>query len=41
MYYDFVDRFVNVVKKELPDTLLQWENFSKTHARPLLDRYRD
>ena len=40
-YYDFVDRFVWAVKKELPDTLLQWEDFSKAHARPILDRYRD
>ena len=40
-YYDFVDRFVKAVKKELPDTLLQWEDFSKAHARPILDRYRD
>jgi len=40
-YYDFVDRFVLAVKKELPDTLLQWEDFSKSHARKILDRYRD
>ncbi|HEV2194111.1 MAG TPA: NAD-dependent malic enzyme [Candidatus Acidoferrum sp.] len=40
-YYDFVDRFVQAVKKELPETLLQWEDFSKAHARPILDRYRD
>jgi malate dehydrogenase (oxaloacetate-decarboxylating) len=40
-YYDFVDRLVQAVKKELPDTLLQWEEFSKAHARPILDRYRD
>lgn len=40
-YYDFVGRFVQAVKKELPDTLLQWEDFSKAHARPILDRYRD
>lgn len=40
-YYDFVDRFVQALKKELPDTLLQWEDFSKAHARPILDRYRD
>jgi malate dehydrogenase (oxaloacetate-decarboxylating) len=40
-YYAFVDRFVQAVKKELPDTLLQWEDFSKAHARPILDRYRD
>jgi malate dehydrogenase (oxaloacetate-decarboxylating) len=40
-YFDFVDRFVQAVKKELPDTLLQWEDFAKDHARPILDRYRD
>lgn len=40
-YYDFIDRFVQAVKKELPDTLLQWEDFAKPHARPILDRYRD
>jgi malate dehydrogenase (oxaloacetate-decarboxylating) len=40
-YDEFVERFVQAVKKELPDTLLQWEDFSKAHARPILDRYRD
>jgi len=40
-YYDFVDGFVQALKEELPHTLLQWEDFSKTHARPILDRYRD
>lgn len=40
-YDDFIDRFVRAVKHELPDTLLQWEDFSKAHARPILDRYRD
>lgn len=40
-YFDFVDLFVQAVKKELPDTLLQWEDFSSTHARPILQRYRD
>lgn len=40
-YDDFVDRFVQAVKQELPDTLLQWEDFAKAHARPILDRYRD
>src|ERR1700674_4257372 len=40
-YDDFVDRFVQAVKQELPDTLVQWEDFAKEHARPILDRYRD
>ena len=39
-YDDFIDRFVRAVKQELPDTLLQWEDFSQTHARSILDRYR-
>jgi malate dehydrogenase (oxaloacetate-decarboxylating) len=40
-YFDFVDRFVQAVKQELPNTCLQWEDFAMPHARPLLDRYRD
>ena len=40
-YDDFIDRFVQAVKQELPETLLQWEDFAKAHARPILDRYRD
>src|SRR6201991_4289852 len=40
-YYDFVDQFVQAVKKEFPDTCLQWEDFATPHARPILQRYRD
>jgi malate dehydrogenase (oxaloacetate-decarboxylating) len=40
-YDDFIDRFVQAVKQELPDTLLQWEDFAKAHVRPILDRYRE
>jgi malate dehydrogenase (oxaloacetate-decarboxylating) len=40
-YYDFIDQFVQAVKEELPDTLLQWEDFAGAHARPILERYRD
>ena len=40
-YLDFVDRFVQAVRAELPATLLQWEDFATPHARPILDRYRD
>jgi malate dehydrogenase (oxaloacetate-decarboxylating) len=40
-YLDFVDRFVQAVKQELPQTCLQWEDFSTPHARPLLERYQN
>jgi len=40
-YYEFVDAFVNAVKEVLPGALLQWEDFAGTHARPILNRYRD
>ena len=40
-YDEFIDLFVQAVKRELPETLLQWEDFAKPHARPILDRYRD
>ena len=40
-YDDFVDLFVQAVKRKFPDVLLQWEDFAQTHAGPLLDRYRD
>lgn len=40
-YLDFVDKFVSCIKRKLPDVLLQWEDFAKPHARPLLDKYRD
>jgi malate dehydrogenase (oxaloacetate-decarboxylating) len=40
-YLDFVDQFFRAIEQELPGTLLQWEDFASTHARPILDRYRD
>ena len=40
-YFDFVDRFVQAVKQQLPQTCLQWEDFATPHARPILERYRD
>ena len=40
-YFDYVDRFVQAVKQELPGTCLQWEDFATPHARPILQRYRD
>ena len=40
-YFDFIDQFVAAVQLELPNSCLQWEDFAKSHARPILDRYRD
>jgi malate dehydrogenase (oxaloacetate-decarboxylating) len=40
-YDNFIDAFVAAVKQVLPSTLLQWEDFSGVHARPILNRYRD
>jgi malate dehydrogenase (oxaloacetate-decarboxylating) len=40
-YFDFIDQFVAAIRKELPGSCLQWEDFAKSHARPILDRYRD
>ena len=39
-YDDFVGRFVQAVRAELPDVLLQWEDFATPNALPILDRYR-
>jgi malate dehydrogenase (oxaloacetate-decarboxylating) len=40
-YYAFIDDFVDAVHQELPDVLLQWEDFATAHALPILERYRD
>jgi malate dehydrogenase (oxaloacetate-decarboxylating) len=40
-YLEFVDRFVQAVKQELPGTCLQWEDFATPNARPLLLRYQN
>ncbi len=40
-YYAFIDEFVAAVHEELPNVLLQWEDFATAHAQPILDRYRD
>jgi malic enzyme len=40
-YYDLVDEFVDAVQRRWPEVLLQWEDFKKTNAFTLLDRYQD
>jgi malate dehydrogenase (oxaloacetate-decarboxylating) len=40
-YDDFVNVFVNSVKKRWPHVLLQWEDFAGSNAARLLARYRD
>jgi malate dehydrogenase (oxaloacetate-decarboxylating) len=40
-YDDFIDLFVQSVKRRWPDVLLQFEDFAKRNASPLLERYRD
>src|ERR1700757_256086 len=40
-YYAFIDRFVATVHEQLPNVLLQWEDFATAHAQPILARYRD
>src|ERR1700759_2774721 len=40
-YYAFIDKFVAAVHEQLPNVLLQWEDFATTHAMPILGRYRD
>jgi malate dehydrogenase (oxaloacetate-decarboxylating) len=40
-YYEFVDLFVQAVKKKWPQVVLQFEDFAQTHATPLLEKYRE
>ena len=40
-YEDFIDAFVQAVKRRWPDVLLQFEDFAQTNAMPILQKYRD
>lgn len=40
-YYEFVDLFIQAVKRRWPRVLLQFEDFAQHTALPLLEKYRD
>lgn len=40
-YDEFVDRFIQAIKKRYPNVLLQWEDLGRDNARRMLDHYRD
>ncbi|WP_340610583.1 NAD-dependent malic enzyme [Xenorhabdus bharatensis] len=40
-YDDFVDEFIQAVKRRWPNVLLQFEDFAQNNAMPLLTRYRN
>ena len=40
-YNDFIEAFIQAVKKRWPKVLLQWEDFHKNNASRLLEQYRD
>ncbi len=40
-YDEFVDEFMQAVKRRWPDALVQFEDFAQKNAMPLLNRYKD
>tara|TARA_R110001583_G_scaffold16561_19_gene67945 strand:+ start:3928 stop:5610 length:1683 start_codon:yes stop_codon:yes gene_type:complete len=40
-YNEFVDLFIQAVRRRWPEVLLQFEDFAQTNATPLLTKYRD
>ena len=39
-YFEMIDAFVSAFKKRFPEAMLQWEDFSKSTAFDVLERYR-
>ncbi len=40
-YYQIIEQFVQGVRRVFPSAVIQWEDFGKHHAYPLLERYRN
>ncbi len=40
-YFDFVDRFIQVVTDRWPNAIVQFEDFAQGNATPLLKKYQD
>ena len=40
-YDEFVDMFINAVKRRWPDVMIQFEDFAQPNAMPLLNRHRN
>ncbi|KEQ18414.1 NAD-dependent malic enzyme [Endozoicomonas numazuensis] len=40
-YYEFLELFIQALKRRWPNALLQFEDFAINHATPLLEKYRD
>jgi malate dehydrogenase (oxaloacetate-decarboxylating) len=40
-YDSFIDEFVTALSERWPHVMLQWEDFAKSNATRILDRYRD
>jgi malate dehydrogenase (oxaloacetate-decarboxylating) len=40
-YDDFIDKFVRTLRKKLPGVYLHWEDFGRSNARKILNKYRD
>lgn len=40
-YYSVIDRFVTAEQKLFPESLLHWEDFGRSNAQVILDKYKD
>lgn len=40
-YDEFIELFVNAIKRKFPHVFLHWEDFGRDNARRILDTYRD